>query len=104
MIDDDEFAAELAKRLNKLLENPEAAYVIEKLIEHRVNAPGLVTHDTIQVDDESVGVLGILNGLMSSLDNGWGRLVAVYSTDTGAPSLVTFVRKRVDGQLHVQED
>jgi hypothetical protein len=72
------------KFLNELVEtDPEA---MRNLVETRVPCnQALADHPTVQVRSEegqcSVGLLGILNGLLGTDTDGWGFICAVYGDD-----------------------
>jgi len=82
-----ELAQLIVDRLNDaMLYDPEAMH---KLCETRVSCnQALIDHPTIQVlvDDDkppAVGMIGILNGLVGTRDNGWGYIAGTYDDETG---------------------
>lgn len=86
---DRDLACKLIERLNDLLENEDARIAIETLIGLIFVVPhGLAEHPTIQVwsHEDSVivraGLLGILNGIVGSIQDGprkgWGYIAAHY--------------------------
>ncbi len=93
MLKDRELAASLVDRLNQLLVSaPEVPDLLEELCERTVPVPSsLVNHPTIQVRDldgePSVGLLGILNGLLGVVPEGpragWGHIVAHFDPQSG---------------------
>lgn len=79
--------------LNELIAlDPEA---MRALVEHHVPAnQGLVDHPTVQVSGydgapPKVGLLGILNGLFGTDEEGWGVISALFEDDG---RLVKFMR------------
>jgi hypothetical protein len=87
--DREALADQFIQTLNDLLDDDRVA--IEALIEHRVFcSDGVTNHPTVQVSTESegvhtVGLLGILNGLVGIIEDGprkgWGFITAVYDDD-----------------------
>jgi hypothetical protein len=78
-----EFAKKAVKSLKEYLKlDPEA---IQALVETRVPAnENLVSHPSVQVnceDQPSVGLLGILNGIVGASSLGSTTIVAMYSMD-----------------------
>ena len=72
--------------LNDALEKDRTA--ISKLVNDRVDCNDeLAEHDTIQVKcyegEQSVGLLGLINGLFGKNEKGWGYLSALIDEDTG---------------------
>ncbi len=82
-----ELANKIVNFLNELLQVDKEA--IEVLIDRRVKVnEQLLNHPTVQVSSEdgktgSVGLLGILNGLVGVKSNGWGYIVAHYDDESG---------------------
>jgi hypothetical protein len=83
--------------LNHLLFFDRAA--IEALVENRIPCnEALADHPSVQVCDleqgsPKVGLLGILNGLCGTREDGWGFIAAVYEEGpTGENQLVRFER------------
>lgn len=70
--------------LNEILElDPAAAHA---LVENRVTCnDALADHASVQVQADntrlSVGLLGVLNGLFGSNEEGWGPIAAVFDDD-----------------------
>jgi hypothetical protein len=88
MLDKENMADLLIEKLNEIAEHDPVA--IGQLIEVRIacNAK-LADHPTVQVSDQGshpeVGILGILNGLIGTIDDGpkkgWGLITAVFEND-----------------------
>lgn len=82
---DVELAKQIIKFLNELnAVDPDAVYA---LVTTRVACnEALTNHPTVQVDAEgneaSVGLLGVLNGLVGTNEAGWGLIVAQVCTST----------------------
>jgi hypothetical protein len=91
-----ELAKELVERLNKLIEDEGVRVLLERIIECRFEAsPSVAAHPTIRANEEGmVGLLGILNGVVSAED-GYGFIMAIYESeeDPEDPHLVKFAVK-----------
>lgn len=77
--------------LNKLIEIDKDA--IQSLVENRVSCnEELANHPTVRVssNENSVGIIGIINGLFGIDNNGRGPITCVIDDDTG--KLVKFIR------------
>jgi hypothetical protein len=75
---------ELVARLNALLTSPEVSDAFQKVMEHRVEIDDVVlNHPTIQCSAQTrtVGMLGLLNGIVGVLPDEYGHIAAVYSED-----------------------
>jgi hypothetical protein len=93
-MNDNEFADEIIKRLNVLLEDPEVRTDISRLVERRVQcSEKTVNHPTIQTAQGDSGALpvfgflGLLNGLVGvdrelyGVKEGYGYITARYNDD-----------------------
>jgi hypothetical protein len=85
MINSD-LADEIIKRLNLLINDPNIKNDIEKLINTRIKVSSeTCNHSTIQVDVGSLGFLGLLNGIVGTLEHGskqgWGYISAEFDDD-----------------------
>lgn len=74
---------------------------VEKLVEARVECNDeLAEHETIQTGDyhepgkNSVGLLGILNGIVGVDEENWGCIAASYDSETKKLIRFTLLRKR----------
>lgn len=82
-----ELANELLLRLNKLIQDDDdVRRDVGKLVDaHIPCSKATADHPTIQVGDNSVGFLGVLNGLAGVLPDGpkkgWGYITAVMGDD-----------------------
>jgi len=86
-------AEEIIQRLNRLIQDPNVRDDIGKLLEVRVNAsPETCNHPTIQVQSDLLGTLGLLNGIVGSINSGskqgWGYIAAVFD-DNGVLKIFT---------------
>lgn len=74
---------DVVRLLNEI--NEMDSTILPKLIKYRVPAnKKIAMHPTIQVGERSkkryeVGLLGILNGLFPTLEDGYGHIAACYS-------------------------
>lgn len=77
---DKEAAKRAVDRLNRMLQaDPEA---ITKLVEHRVSCTsGLAQDPSCQVAVDSVGMLGVINGLFGTDQDSFGLIAAVFNGD-----------------------
>ena len=92
MIDDKTLAEELVRRLNGLIEEDDGDRHVRNflgdLIEARVEVdPQFVEdHPTIQgnIEDDGkgyMGFLGLLNGMVGAMEDGWGYVAAHFDDD-----------------------
>lgn len=94
-------ALETIELLNELLELDHDA--IEDLLGHRTRCShGLAWHNTVQVEEaegtpptHTVGMLGILNGLVGIRKDRWGYITAVFDDET--KKLLRFQLTKRDG-------
>jgi len=88
-ISEDQCADWLIERLNKLIESPALCKDIAQLFTHRIYCCEAATqHPTLQTevdgtgDRETLGFLGLLNGLIGTIPSGskqgWGYITAVW--------------------------
>lgn len=99
---DPEFTDELIRRLNVLIEDPDAKVVVDGMIANRIiAAKSLEDHPTIRVRTDrpeylypTVSLTGLLNGLCGSVHggpvDGYGLLCHVMDSDSG--ELLKFAR------------
>jgi hypothetical protein len=86
MVSKEQVADYLIESLNKLIEDPEVREDVSKLIDLRIPC-SMATQESplIQCVNNSVGFLGILNGIVGTIDTGkragWGFITAVYDDD-----------------------
>jgi hypothetical protein len=91
MISNTELADVLIERLNDLIQDPKIREDISRLIDERiVVGEQTAAHATIQVQanaagDNTLGFLGLLNGLVGIMQEGklrgWGYIMAVFDDD-----------------------
>jgi hypothetical protein len=90
-------AAEIVDYLNEILRvDPQA---ITALIDNRIACnQELSDHPTLQVSgtvgSPTVGLLGIINGLVGVRADGWGYITAVYDDEEGRERLTHFERSK----------
>lgn len=90
----EELADQIIVKLNEILNTDLIA--VELIIEHRVDCnDALKAHPTVQTSNGQVGFLGILNGLIGTIQQGprqgWGLITGVY--DDGG-RLIRFERTK----------
>ncbi len=101
---DELFAQELVRRLNMLIENEHVRDAVGRLMLERVPVDGETAkkHPTLQYHHEdsqdSVGMLGVLNGITGCLPSGYGLVHACVEQADGA-----LVKFGVSGQPSGQE-
>jgi hypothetical protein len=79
-MDDKKLAKELVNRMNELLKDDAAHELLQRMLSVLFDVTDEVAHHpTIQVSQEdTVGFLGMLNGVVGIRPDGYGHITAVY--------------------------